>query len=105
MSGCPNSNPAALIADVVNEQCGTRLILRCDTSRDGGTAKFASDLIGEREVATPEETTSPFSGDQPSTSVSRAMRRHVERAVLPSETREAHWQRVRSKPRRARFDR
>ena len=61
----PQQQSGALIADVVNVQCGTRLILRCDPSRDGGTAKFASDLIGEREVATPEETTSPFSGDQP----------------------------------------
>lgn len=101
----------ALIADVINEQCGTRLILRCDTSRDGGTAKFASDLIGEREVMTPEETTSHSRGRNPSTSVSSALRRHMEKAVLPSEiaqlpdcegylriAREAHWRHVRFDP-------
>ena len=46
------------VADVINEQCGNRLILRCDTSEGGGTARFASELIGDREVEREEETRS-----------------------------------------------
>ena len=76
----------AAISKVINEQCGNRLILRCDTSEGGGTAQFASDLIGEREVAWEEETVSTSGhGAQRSTSVSRQKRRQIERTVLPSE--------------------
>lgn len=37
-------------AQTVVENCGTTLILRCAGSEQGGTAEFASRLIGEREV-------------------------------------------------------
>jgi type IV secretory pathway TraG/TraD family ATPase VirD4 len=37
-------------AQTIVENCGTTLILRCSASEQGGTAKFASRLIGEREV-------------------------------------------------------
>ncbi len=37
-------------AQAMVENCGSTLILRCSTSERGGTARFASQLIGEREV-------------------------------------------------------
>jgi hypothetical protein len=35
---------------IVVENCGNTLILRCSGSEHGGTSQFASRLIGEREV-------------------------------------------------------
>jgi type IV secretory pathway TraG/TraD family ATPase VirD4 len=37
-------------AQTLIENCGNSLILRCSSSENGGTAQFASRLIGEREV-------------------------------------------------------
>src|SRR6202020_2902874 len=37
-------------AQTIVENCGNTLILRCSGSEPGGTAQFASRLIGEREV-------------------------------------------------------
>src|SRR5260370_17898418 len=37
-------------AQTIVENCGTTLILRCSASERGGTAEFASRLIGKREV-------------------------------------------------------
>jgi type IV secretory pathway TraG/TraD family ATPase VirD4 len=37
-------------ADIIVENCGNTLILRCSASEGGGTARFASKLIGEREI-------------------------------------------------------
>lgn len=37
-------------AQAMVENCGNTLILRCSSSEGGGTARFASRLIGEREV-------------------------------------------------------
>ena len=37
-------------AQTIVENCGNTLILRCSASEGGGTARFASQLIGEREV-------------------------------------------------------
>ena len=37
-------------AHTIVENCGNTLILRCSASEGGGTAKFASQLIGDREV-------------------------------------------------------
>ena len=37
-------------AQTIVENCGNTLILRCSASEDGGTSRFASRLIGEREV-------------------------------------------------------
>jgi len=41
---------AMAMANRIVENCGTTLILRCSSSEHGGTAQFASRLIGEREV-------------------------------------------------------
>jgi type IV secretory pathway TraG/TraD family ATPase VirD4 len=37
-------------AQTIVENCSSTLILRCSASENGGTARFASKLIGEREV-------------------------------------------------------
>lgn len=37
-------------AETLVENCGNTLILRCSASEGGGTARFASKLIGEREI-------------------------------------------------------
>ena len=37
-------------AQTIVENCGNSLILRCSASEGGGTARFASGLIGEREI-------------------------------------------------------
>jgi Type IV secretion-system coupling protein DNA-binding domain len=37
-------------AQTIVENCGNTLILRCSASEGGGTARFASGLIGEREI-------------------------------------------------------
>jgi hypothetical protein len=38
------------MANRIVENCGNTLILRCSASEGGGTARFASQLIGDREV-------------------------------------------------------
>jgi hypothetical protein len=70
------------------ENCGNTLILRCSSSEGGGTARFASALIGEREVLREQVTKSRgggviFANDHRSVSTST---HHVtESAVLASE--------------------
>jgi hypothetical protein len=73
-------------AQTIVENCGNTLILRCSASEQGGTARFASRLIGEREIVRESVQYSAggfaqrFGG---STSVSR---QHLTEAlVLPSE--------------------
>jgi len=71
-------------AHTIVENCGNTLILRCSASEGGGTARFASQLIGEREVLRATRSTSrrfnEFIG-------SRTESEHVavEPAVLPAE--------------------
>jgi type IV secretory pathway TraG/TraD family ATPase VirD4 len=77
-------------AQTIVENCGNTLILRCSASEGGGTARFASDLIGQREVVRPEYSHGRSSGSLFSTAnslVSRntSYRRVVESAVMPSE--------------------
>jgi type IV secretory pathway TraG/TraD family ATPase VirD4 len=48
-------------AQTIVENCGNTLILRCSASEGGGTARFASKLIGEREVLR-EQVTNGRSG-------------------------------------------
>jgi type IV secretory pathway TraG/TraD family ATPase VirD4 len=38
------------LAQAMVENCGNTLVLRCSSSENGGTSRFASKLIGEREV-------------------------------------------------------
>ena len=43
-------------AQTIIENCGNTLILRCSASESGGTARFASRLIGDREVVREQVT-------------------------------------------------
>jgi len=45
-------------AQTIVENCGNTLILRCSASENGGTARFASHLIGEREIIREQTTKS-----------------------------------------------
>src|SRR5882757_5009068 len=71
-------------AHTIVENCGNTLILRCSASEGGGTARFASQLIGEREVLRSTVSRSrrytEFLG-----STSRSEHFSVEPAVLPSQ--------------------
>jgi type IV secretory pathway TraG/TraD family ATPase VirD4 len=71
-------------AQTIVENCGNTLVLRCSASEQGGTARFASRLIGDREVIRRHETRSRRPGEW---RWSRTYgEQHVtEAAVLPSE--------------------
>ena len=75
-------------AQTVVENCGNTLILRCSSSENGGTARFASKLIGEREIlrehVTKGRSGGPFFADD-HRSVSTSIQHVTESAVLPSE--------------------
>ena len=49
-------------AQAMVENCGNTLVLRCSASESGGTARFASRLIGEREVVRLSQSRSRSSG-------------------------------------------
>src|SRR6185437_9265397 len=51
-------------AQTIVENCGNTLVLRCSASEHGGTAEFASRLIGKREVIRPH-----FSVSRPVSSI------------------------------------
>jgi type IV secretory pathway TraG/TraD family ATPase VirD4 len=73
-------------AQTIIENCGNTLILRCSAAENGGTARFASKLIGEREVL--REQVSRVQGglfDRPKRSRSISLQRVTESAVLPAE--------------------
>ena len=71
-------------AHTIVENCGNTLILRCSASEGGGTARFASQLIGEREVLRTTVSKSHRATDMWE-SVSRNQHFAVEPAVLPSQ--------------------
>jgi type IV secretory pathway TraG/TraD family ATPase VirD4 len=94
-------------AHTIVENCGNTLILRCSASEGGGTARFASQLIGEREVLRTTISKSRRATEMLG-SVSRSQHYSVEPAVLPSQVEqlpdlagylkyasEPTWQRVR----------
>ena len=70
-------------AHTIVENCGNTLILRCSASEGGGTARFASQLIGDREVLKTTESRSRRPTELFG-SVSRSEHFTVEPAVLPS---------------------
>jgi hypothetical protein len=74
-------------AQSIVENCGNTLILRCSASENGGTARFASRLIGEREVIREHVSHSRRVGlfSEPHSSESRSTQHVIETAVLPSE--------------------
>jgi type IV secretory pathway TraG/TraD family ATPase VirD4 len=94
-------------AHTIVENCGNTLILRCSASEGGGTARFASQLIGEREVLRTTLSKSRRATDMWE-SVSRNQHFAVEPAVLASQVEQLpdlsgylkyasdpSWQRVR----------
>jgi type IV secretory pathway TraG/TraD family ATPase VirD4 len=77
-------------AQTIVENCGNTLILRCSASEQGGTAQFASRLIGEREVlrrSTSRGRDGPgvLGGRERRRSLSVSEQRVTESAVLASE--------------------
>jgi type IV secretory pathway TraG/TraD family ATPase VirD4 len=94
-------------AHTIVENCGNTLILRCSASEGGGTARFASQLIGEREVLRKTVSRSRRQTELFG-SVTHGEHRSVEAAVLPSQVEQLpdlagylkyasdpRWQRVR----------
>jgi len=71
-------------ASAIIENCDNKIILRCNPSEGGGTAKFASDLIGDREIYSKDRSISMQRG-KGELSHSISERKTIERAVLPSE--------------------
>jgi type IV secretory pathway TraG/TraD family ATPase VirD4 len=93
-------------AHTIVENCGNTLILRCSASEGGGTARFASQLIGDREVLRTTRSTSRRCGEFIGSNA-RSEHYSVEAALLPSEIEQLpdlagyvklastpHWQRV-----------
>jgi hypothetical protein len=100
-------------AHTIVENCGNTLILRCSASEGGGTARFASQLIGEREVMHTTVSKSRRANELVG-SVTHSEHRSLEPAVLPSEVEQLpdlagylkyasdpQWQRVRLDARQA----
>jgi type IV secretory pathway TraG/TraD family ATPase VirD4 len=71
-------------AQTIVENCGNTLILRCSASEGGGTARFASSLIGEREIIR-EHITKSRRPNEWLASQSIAQHHVTESAVLASE--------------------
>ena len=77
-------------ARTIIENCGTSLILRCSASEAGGTAQFASQLIGDRQVRRREYSSSISHGGLLDFHAGRLQRScsertHIEAAVLSAE--------------------
>ena len=72
-------------AHTIIENCGNLLLLRAGASDGGGTAKLASDLIGDREVERDDISRSQTRGRYTSRSTSMQTRRAVEDTALASE--------------------
>jgi type IV secretory pathway TraG/TraD family ATPase VirD4 len=71
-------------ADTLVENCGNTLILRCSASEGGGTARFASRLIGERDIVRQTISRSRHPDDWIS-STTTSEQHTTESAVLASE--------------------
>ena len=71
-------------AHTIVENCGNTLILRCSASEGGGTARFASQLIGEREVVRTSVSRSRRLTDVAG-SISHSDHFNVEPALLPAQ--------------------
>jgi type IV secretory pathway TraG/TraD family ATPase VirD4 len=77
-------------AQTIVENCATTVIFRCSASEGGGTARFASALIGEREVVRTNVSTSRgrfslFSSQTPHETITRSEQHVTESAVMASE--------------------
>jgi type IV secretory pathway TraG/TraD family ATPase VirD4 len=76
-------------AQTLSENCGNTLILRCSGSAQGGTAHFAAQLIGEREVVRRHTARGRdregFAGRATRRSLQESEQHTTELAVLPSQ--------------------
>ena len=74
-------------AQAMVENCGNSLVLRCSASESGGTARFASRLIGEREIVRVNRSVNRGRGGdgKPHESESHSEQHAVESAVMASE--------------------
>jgi type IV secretory pathway TraG/TraD family ATPase VirD4 len=74
-------------AQAMVENCGNSLVLRCSASESGGTARFASRLIGEREIVRVNRSVNRGRGGdgKPHESESHSEQYAVESAVMASE--------------------
>ena len=94
-------------ANTIIENCANTLILRCSSSEGGGTARFASQLIGDREIKRTTVSRSSRATELVG-SVSHSEHYALEPAVLPSQIEQLpdlsgylkhasspEWQRVR----------
>jgi type IV secretory pathway TraG/TraD family ATPase VirD4 len=77
-------------AQTIVENCGNTAIFRCSASEGGGTSRFASKLIGEREVirqmtSTARGSPSIFSNQLPHKTVTTSEQHATESAVMASE--------------------
>ena len=70
------------VANTAIENCNNAQILRCEVAKRGGTAQFASELIGEREVEHDETSTSHLTGQH---KLGDACAPVAEKAVLASQ--------------------
>jgi len=71
-------------AHTLVENCGNTLILRCSASEGGGTARFASQLVGQREVLRSTESHSRRYGEFTG-STTRSEHFTIESALMASE--------------------
>ena len=74
-------------AQTIVENCGNTLIVRCSASENGGTARFASKLIGEREYTREHVSESRGAGlfSRAQATKSTSIQHVTEAAVLPSQ--------------------
>jgi Type IV secretion-system coupling protein DNA-binding domain len=74
-------------AQAIVENCGNTVLLRCSAAEGGGTARFASRLIGEREVGIEQVTRSAGGSmfQRSQRSQSRTVHWRTESALLPAE--------------------
>jgi type IV secretory pathway TraG/TraD family ATPase VirD4 len=74
-------------AQTIVENCANTLVLRCSASERGGTAQFASRLIGEREVIRHTVSSSRPAGFVATSRRTKTLstQRTVEAAVMPAE--------------------
>jgi len=100
-------------AHTIIENCSNTLILRCSASEGGGTSRFASTLIGQREVLRTTQSRS-CRADELFGSVTRGEHLSIEPAVMDSEIEQlpdlagylkfasrGSWRRVTLRPQRA----
>jgi type IV secretory pathway TraG/TraD family ATPase VirD4 len=72
-------------AETIVENCGNTLILRCSASESGGTARFASKLIGDREIIRKQVSRSRQLDKLFSSNETVSDHHVTEAAVLPSQ--------------------